>query len=270
MSLLRTFRKCYDLAPSYVSKSHSHYLPRNVVNVTRLKPVQLSHRFYSEAKPKENQNGSTQDNSQTSAPDSQNNLKTEPETSDTQKLDREAEFATQLQAKQDEIVELTGRLRYAQADFINLQRISAREKEQTKDFAISRFAADLLETADTLTMALRSVPPSNETTSNESSSSPAYFQRSTQTSDALLQGVEATHRILLQTLAKYGVKPFDPTGETFDPNRHEALYSAPIPGKPAGEILNCQKLGYMIRDRVLRAAQVGVAAEHPAEPKEGK
>lgn len=160
---------------------------------------------------------------------------------------------------------MKGRLRYAQADFINLQRISARDKEQTKEYAISRFAADLLETADTLTMALRSVPSSKETSSNDTS--PAYFQPSTQTTDALLQGVEATHRILLQTLAKYGVKPFDPTGDPFDPNKHEALYSAPVPGKKAGEVLGCQKLGYMIKDRVLRAAQVGIASDPSVEPK---
>lgn len=146
-----------------------------------------------------------------------------------------------------------------------MQRISAREKEQTKEFAISRFATDLLETADTLTMALRSVPSSSKEATTDDSP-PLYFQPSTQTTDALLQGVEATYRILIQTFAKYGIKPFDPTGEDFDPNRHEAMYSAPVPGKKAGEVLDCQKLGYTIKDRVLRAAQVGVASEPPAGP----
>ena len=70
-----------------------------------------------------------------------------------------------------------------------------------------------------------------------------------------------THRLLLQTLFKYHVKPFDPTGEKFDPNRHEALYQAPIPGKEPGTVLECQKVGYMIKDRVLRAAQVGVVQD---------
>jgi len=90
---------------------------------------------------------------------------------------------------------------------------------------------------------------------------PEYFEPSLAKSDPLVQGVEATHRILLQTLAKYGIKPFDPTGEKFDPNRHEALYSVPVAGKQPGEILECQKIGYMIKDRVLRAAQVGVVAD---------
>jgi len=70
-----------------------------------------------------------------------------------------------------------------------------------------------------------------------------------------------THRLLLSNLAKYGVKPFDPTGEKFDPNRQEALYQAPVPGKEPGTVLECQKVGYMIKDRLLRAAQVGVVQD---------
>lgn len=115
-----------------------------------------------------------------------------------------------------------------------------------------------------LQAAHRSSPPSNPPSSG---TPPPYFQPSSQPSDALVQGVEATHRILLQTLAKFGVSPFDPTGDKFDPNVHEALYSVPLPGKRPGEVLECQKLGYMIKDRVLRAAQVGVVAEQPVEQK---
>jgi molecular chaperone GrpE len=70
-----------------------------------------------------------------------------------------------------------------------------------------------------------------------------------------------TQRQLLQTLFKYHVKPFDPTGEKFDPNFHEALYQASIPDKTPGTVVDCQKTGYTIKDRVLRAAQVGVAQE---------
>lgn len=199
--------------------------------------------------------------------------------------------ADKLAAKEAEVVDLTvcsllyphdrffkviylkGRLRYLQADFINLQRNAAREKEQTRDFAITRFAGDLLETADVLAMALKSVPqsalsppdslhtPSSEpvsdappTSSPPPKSPQVYLQE-------LYTGVEMTHRLLLQTLFKYHVKPFDPTGDMFDPNRHEALYQAPIPGKEPGQVIDCQKIGYTIKDRVLRAAQVGVAQE---------
>ena len=147
-----------------------------------------------------------------------------------------------------------------QADFLNLQRNSAREKEQTRDFAITRFAGDLLETVDVLSLALKSVPPEALTPPAE-----APQPNGTKGHDAHLrdlhQGVEITQRQLLSTLFKYNVKPFDPTGDVFDPNLHEALYQAPIPGKTPGTIVDCQKIGYKIKDRVLRAASVGVVQD---------
>jgi len=177
---------------------------------------------------------------------------------------------TKLQAKEEEVLDLTSRLRYLQADFLNLQRNAAREKEQTRDFAITRFASDLLETVDVLALALKSVPPSalqspspiTDSTTPESNSA---SDSSTSPKSALAyltelhEGIDMTHRLLLQTLFKYHVKPFDPTGDVFDPNRHEAMYQAPIPGKEPGTIFDCQKTGYTIKDRILRAAQVGVA-----------
>jgi molecular chaperone GrpE len=152
-------------------------------------------------------------------------------------------------------------LRYLQADFLNLQRNAAREKEQTKDFAISRFASDLLETVDVLALALKSVPKgalgdsSSTTTSVEDTKTPQ--ERLVE----LHHGVELTQRSLVSTLFKYHIKPFDPTGEQFDPNRHEALYQAPVPGKEPGSVIDCQKTGYTIKDRILRAAQVGVCQD---------
>ncbi|GJE90899.1 GrpE-domain-containing protein [Phanerochaete sordida] len=173
----------------------------------------------------------------------------------------EKECQEKLKKKEDEVQDLVGRLRYLQADFLNLQRNAAREKEQQRDFAISKFAGDLLETVDVLAMALKSVPasaikpPAGDAPSNAADKSADHHLYD------LHHGVEMTHRLLLQTLFKYQVKPFDPTGEQFDPNRHEALYQAPIPGKEPGTVLECQKTGYMIKDRVLRAAQVGVVQD---------
>jgi len=171
----------------------------------------------------------------------------------------EHEVLQQLKKKEEEVTELKNRLRYLQADFLNLQRNAAREKEQTRDFAITKFAGDLLETVDVLAIALKSVPESAIKQPSPSSSP------SEKSADAYLydlhHGVEMTHRLLQQTLFKYHVKPFDPTGEVFDPNRHEALYQAPIPGKEPGTVLECQKIGYTIKDRILRAAQVGVVQD---------
>jgi molecular chaperone GrpE len=148
---------------------------------------------------------------------------------------------------------------------LNLQRNAAREREQTRDFAITRFAGDLLETVDVLSLALKSVPESALTSPAEASPPDSAQSQSpnNKSPSAHLQelhrGVEMTQRLLLQTLFKYHVKPFDPTGDKFDPNKHEALYQAPVPGKEPGTVIDCQKIGYTIKDRVLRAAQVGVA-----------
>jgi len=157
---------------------------------------------------------------------------------------------------------------------LNLQRNAAREKEQTRDFAITKFAGDLLETVDVLTIALQSIPqqalkssksvdpaPSSDSSAMPpTSESPLPKDHETYLQE-LYSGVEMTQRLLLQTLFKHHVKPFDPTGDKFDPNLHEALYQAPVPGKEPGTVIECQKIGYKIKDRVLRAAQVGVAQD---------
>jgi len=194
----------------------------------------------------------------------------------------ESEVTKQLKAKEQEVVDITGRLRYLQADFVNLQRNAAREKEQTRDFAITRFAGDLLETVDVLSLALKSVPESILKSSASPSTTPSGSDNPSPTSppsdassstpagptksaldylNELHHGVEMTHRLLLQTLFKYNIKPFDPTGDKFDPNRHEALFQVPMPGKESGTVIDCQKVGYTIKDRTLRAAQVGVVSE---------
>ncbi|KAF6765210.1 mitochondrial grpe [Ephemerocybe angulata] len=157
------------------------------------------------------------------------------------------ECETKLKAKEAEATDLKSRLQYLQADFLNLQRNAAREKDQAKDFSITRFASDLLETVDVLAIALKSVPhaalsPEPEAQSSLEKTHAAYLKD-------LYTGVELTHR------------PSTPLGEQFDPNRHEALYQAPIPGKEPGSVIDTQKTGYMIKDRVLRAAQVGVAQD---------
>ena len=109
------------------------------------------------------------------------------------------------------------RLRYLQADFLNLQRNTAREKEQTRDFAITRFAGDLLETVDVLALALKSVPrsalpsesssPESPDVASSSSLSSPPSSSSSSSSDSkpasvhlqeLHKGVEMTHRLLLQ------------------------------------------------------------------------
>ncbi|KAJ9112622.1 hypothetical protein QFC19_000642 [Naganishia cerealis] len=151
-------------------------------------------------------------------------------------------------AELEELVkELKSQLTYGKADFINLQRRTEQEKTSTRDFAIQGFASDLLATVDILTTALKYVP-------QPISASDTHLT-------SLFSGVQMTQQQLIKTLAKHGVTQFDPTGEKFDPMRHEALFQAPIPGKEPGTVLECQKTGFMIKSRTLRPAQVGVVQD---------
>ncbi|BGP02023.1 GrpE protein-like protein [Rhodotorula toruloides] len=136
------------------------------------------------------------------------------------------------------------------ADFENLQKISTREKQQAKDFALQAFAKDLISEIDVLNLALRSIPAERLVSSSDHTPNSDLL--------GLHEGVKLTKRGIEKVLAKHGVVAFDPTGEQFDPNRHEALYQAPVPGKEPGSVLECQEIGYMIKDRLLRPAKVGV------------
>ncbi|GAA5952067.1 hypothetical protein JCM3765_005183 [Sporobolomyces pararoseus] len=155
---------------------------------------------------------------------------------------------SELQAKLDQQSKTIAELKDARlrtlADFENLQKISTREKAQAKDFALTSFAKDLVSSIDILHLALKSIGPEKLAESVDLK--------------GLHEGVSLTKREIEKVLERHGVKSFDPTGEQFDPNRHEALYQAPVPGKEPGSVLECQEIGYTIKDRLLRPAKVGV------------
>jgi molecular chaperone GrpE len=86
---------------------------------------------------------------------------------------------------------------------------------------------------------------------------------------ALLDGVELTERELHKVLDKHGVRKFEPVGEKFDPNLHQAMFEIPDPTLPAGTVAQVVQPGYMIGERMLRPALVGIAKGGPkpvAEP----
>ncbi|GAA5827233.1 hypothetical protein JCM5353_007988 [Sporobolomyces roseus] len=158
--------------------------------------------------------------------------------------DANAELNAKLDQQSKTIAELKDARLRTLADFENLQKISTREKAQAKDFALTSFAKDLVSSIDILHLALKSIAVEKLADSADLKN--------------LHEGVSLTKREIEKTLARHGVKAFDPTGEMFDPNRHEALYQAPVPGKEPGSVLECQEIGYTIKDRLLRPAKVGV------------
>ncbi|KIW58522.1 hypothetical protein PV05_03033 [Exophiala xenobiotica] len=176
----------------------------------------------------------------------------------------------ELEKAKKEIIDLKDKYLRSVADYRNLQERTKRETESARQFALQRFATDLLDSIDNLDRALTAVPKEvlgNATTSNTSSSDPNAAAASESMSDAnkhlidLHGGLMMTEGILMSTLKKHGIERFDPLegeGRKFDPNTDEATFFAKVDGKQDGEVFFTQSKGYKLNGRVLRAAKVGV------------
>src|SRR5437763_7895090 len=132
------------------------------------------------------------------------------------------------------------------AEMENLRKRTAREVSDARTYGISGFARDVLDIADNLQRALDAVPAEARAAADPGLK-------------ALIEGVELTERSLHNALEKNGVRKFDPAGEKFDPNVHQAMYEVPDPSVPPGTVAQVVQAGYMIGERVLRPALVGVA-----------
>jgi molecular chaperone GrpE len=132
------------------------------------------------------------------------------------------------------------------AEMENLRQRTRREVADAKTYGISGFARDVLEIADNLQRALDAVPAEAKAAADPGLK-------------ALIEGVELTERSLLNALEKNGVKKFDPSGEKFNPNFQQAMFEVPDPSVPAGTVVQVVQAGYMISERVLRPALVGVS-----------
>lgn len=154
-----------------------------------------------------------------------------------------------LESKNKEIIDLKDRYLRSVADFRNLQERTKRDVQSARDFAIARFAQDLIESVDNLDRALGTVP-SEKLGQAESNKELAN----------LYDGLKMTETILMQTLKKHGLERFDPSenGEQFNPNLHEATFQTPVEGKDNGSVFMTQQKGFMLNGRVIRAAKVGV------------
>jgi len=133
------------------------------------------------------------------------------------------------------------------AEYRNLQEQTKREVQSAKDFAIQRFAKDLIESIDNLDRALTTVPADKLNDSN-----PDLVN--------LHSGLKMTETILMATLKKHGLVRVDPSvdGEKFNPNLHEATFQAPQPGKEDGTVFFTQQKGFSLNNRVIRPPKVGV------------
>ncbi|MBU6234844.1 MAG: nucleotide exchange factor GrpE [Alphaproteobacteria bacterium] len=160
--------------------------------------------------------------------------------------------AQTIAALQAELADAKDKMLRALADAENTRKRAERMQLDTSKYAVTGFARDLLDVADNLRRALDAVP-AEQRTSNEALNN-------------LLQGVEATERVMLAAFEKHGVRKISPHAGVFDPNVHEVMFEAEVAGKRAGEIIQLVESGYMIADRLLRPARVGVAKGDSSMP----
>jgi molecular chaperone GrpE len=153
-------------------------------------------------------------------------------------------------ALEREHAEMRDRLLRTLAEMENLRKRTEREVADSRLYGVASFARDVLVVADNMRRALDALPP------EERANAQAGMK-------ALVDGVELTERELLKTLEKNGVRQFTPQGEKFDPNIHQAMFEVPDASVPAGSIVQVVQPGYMIGERVLRPALVGISKGGP-------
>ncbi|MBK6895283.1 MAG: nucleotide exchange factor GrpE [Alphaproteobacteria bacterium] len=136
----------------------------------------------------------------------------------------------------------------AMAETENMRKRAAREREDASKFAVTGFARDLLSVADNLRRAIEAI------TGQTDQADPRM--------KTLLSGIEATERELLSVFERNGIKKLEPLHQPFNPNHHEVIFEAPVEGLPPGIIFQLVQPGYLLHDRLLRPARVGVVKEN--------
>lgn len=146
-----------------------------------------------------------------------------------------------LRAERDE---LRDKFMRVLADAENSRKRAERDRKEAEMYGGTRLARDLLPVYDNLNRALQAIP-----------------EESRAASAALIEGVELTLRELTNVMTKHGVTPVSPAvGDVFDPQLHQAMFEAPLPGTKAGQIIQVMAEGFLLHDRLLRPAQVGVSS----------
>ncbi len=147
-----------------------------------------------------------------------------------------------------ELTETKDRMLRALAETENQRQRHQRERTDAQRYAAFEFARELLNVADNLRRAIDAVPEADST------------------AHGVIEGVAATERELLAIFERHGVKRVDPKlGDRFDHNLHEAMFEVPGASQPPGTIAQVLQPGYVMHDRLLRPALVGIAKAAPAE-----
>jgi molecular chaperone GrpE len=146
-----------------------------------------------------------------------------------------------LRAERDELKDKWMR---ALADAENSRKRSEKDRREAENYGGSKLARDLLPVYDNLKRGLDVVTEDQR-----------------ELASALIEGVELTMREIVNVFKKHGIEPIVPEiGDKFDPQDHEAMFEASVPGTKSGDIIQVMAEGFMLHDRLLRPAQVGVSS----------
>lgn len=161
-----------------------------------------------------------------------------------------AETGSAAGSPEERVRELEERLKRAVAEQENLRKRMEREKADTARYAIANFAREVLGIADNIQRAIEAVPKDA-----------AAHDTALKT---FLDGIEVTERELHKAMERHGIAKLNPEGERFDPNFHQAMFEIPSTEMPSGMVMQVVQPGYLLEDRVLRPAMVGVSKAAPA------
>ena len=168
----------------------------------------------------------------------------EEELIDITQEDAQTDEVDELAAVADERDEYRDRFMRALADAENSRKRADKDRREAENYGGSKMARDLLPVYDNMKRAV-------EAAGDEQKEAAA----------ALIEGVELTMRELLNVFKKHGIQPISPqVGDRFDPQLHQAMFEAPLPGTKAGDIIQVSAEGFMLHDRLLRPSQVGVSS----------
>jgi molecular chaperone GrpE len=153
-----------------------------------------------------------------------------------------------IEQKDAEIAALKDQSLRALAEVENIRRRAERETADTAKYAVSKFAGDLVSVLENLMRATSSITDAQKETS-------PLFKN-------LAIGVEMTMQELLASFEKYGIRRIDPIGQKFDHQLHQAVTQIENSEAEAGTVVQVMQAGYIIHDRLLRPAMVGVATSN--------
>jgi molecular chaperone GrpE len=156
--------------------------------------------------------------------------------------------ASELEALRAECEDLRDRWMRALAEAENARKRADRDRREAEAYGASRLARDLLPVHDALR---RGLDAAND----------AAGKAGGEATKALIEGVELTLRELQSVFTRHNITIISPAvGDTFDPQLHQAMFEAPVPGTKAGQIIQVMAEGFLLHDRLLRPAQVGVSS----------